>query len=186
MSSKDDGGAGNPSWLLLVYRIPSEPSRLRATAWRRVKSHGAIYLQNSVAALPASAGSERAFRGLRAEITELGGTATLLRADTLAGGADVVAAYNAARDDEYEEVIDKCRDFLTEIESETAVEHFTYAELEENEEDLTKLRRWLDKVATRDTLGAGGAGSARAALGRCETVLEEFAQRVYAADGDGC
>ena len=153
--------------------------------WRRLKSHGAIYLQNSVAALPDSSVAERALRTLRAEIGELGGTASLLRAEALAGGADIVAAYNAARDDEYDEIVDKCRDFLAEIETETAVEHFSYAELEENEEDLTKLRRWLDKVVTRDTLAASGATAARAALDQCVTVLEEFAHRVYAASDDG-
>ena len=41
------------SWLLLIYRVPSEPTRLRAAVWRRLKSLGAIYLQNSAAALPA-------------------------------------------------------------------------------------------------------------------------------------
>jgi hypothetical protein len=41
-------------WLVLVYRIPSDPTRLRATVWRRLKSLGAVYLQNSAAALPAS------------------------------------------------------------------------------------------------------------------------------------
>jgi hypothetical protein len=171
-------------WLLLVYRVPSEPSRLRATVWRRLKSHGAIYLQNSVAALPASASAERALRALRAEIGELGGTASLLRAEALAGGTGIVAAYNAARDDEYEEIVDKCRDFLAEIEHETAARHFSYAELEENEEDLAKLRRWLDKVGKRDTLAAAGSGAAHAALDECAAVLEQFAHRVYAADDD--
>jgi DNA-binding transcriptional regulator PaaX len=174
-----------PAWLVLVYRIPSEPSRLRATAWRRVRSHGAIYLQNSVAVLPCSSANERAFRTLRAEIGELGGTAVLFRADALAGATDLVTSYNAARDDEYEEVIDKCRDFLAEIDKETAAGHVTYAELEENEEDLTKLRRWLDKVVARDTLNAAGAPAARDALQQCEAALEKFAHLVYAADDDG-
>ncbi len=177
--------APRPTWLLLAYRIPSEPSRLRATVWRRLKSHGAIYLQNSVAALPASASNERALRTLRAEIGELGGTASLLRAEALVGGADISAAYNAARDDEYEEIIDKCGDFLAEIEKETAHEHFSYAELEENEEDLTKLRRWLDKVTDRDTLSAAGCAAAEQALVACVTALEGFAAHVYAADDDG-
>jgi CRISPR/Cas system-associated endoribonuclease Cas2 len=178
-------GTPHPAWLLLVYRIPSEPSRLRATVWRRLKSHGAIYLQNSVAALPASASAERALRRLRAEIGELGGTASLLRAETLAGGADILSAYNAARDDEYEEIVDKCRDFLAEIAKETADTHFTYAELEENEEDLAKLRRWLEKITTRDTLAATGAADAATAVEQCVTALEEFAHHVYAADDDG-
>ncbi|WP_279580643.1 hypothetical protein [Fodinicola feengrottensis] len=33
-------------WLLLVYKVPSEPTRLRATVWRRLKGMGAIYLQS--------------------------------------------------------------------------------------------------------------------------------------------
>ncbi|MGH8918302.1 MAG: Chromate resistance protein ChrB, partial [Actinomycetes bacterium] len=54
-----DGGAG---WLVLIYRVPPEPTRLRSTVWRRIKSLGAIYLQNSAAALPAGPGAERALR----------------------------------------------------------------------------------------------------------------------------
>jgi hypothetical protein len=98
-------------WLLLIYRVPTEPSRVRATVWRRLKGCGAIYLHNSVAALPDSPPHERMLRTLRAEISSLAGTAQLFRADALVGGNDVNAAYNAARDDEYEEIVDKCRDF---------------------------------------------------------------------------
>jgi hypothetical protein len=35
------GTPAEPAWLLLVYRIPSEPTRLRATVWRRLKALGA-------------------------------------------------------------------------------------------------------------------------------------------------
>ena len=61
-------------WLLLVYRVPSEPTRLRSAVWRRLKSLGAIYLQNSAAALPAGLGAERALRKLRSEILDMGGS----------------------------------------------------------------------------------------------------------------
>lgn len=171
-------------WLLLTYRIPSEPSRLRAGVWRKLKSNGAIYLQNSVAALPDRPPHERLLRGLRAEITELGGTAQLFRAAALTGGGDVLAAYNAARDDEYEEFLDKCQDFLAEIARETAVGHTTFGELEENDEDLSKLRRWLAKISERDVLAASRAAEAVTPIERCAAALEEFAQRVYGADPD--
>src|SRR6516225_3789559 len=93
--SRDEG------WLLLVYRVPSEPTRLRATVWRRLKSLGAIYLQNSAAALPASAEAERALRKLRREILDMSGTAVLLSCSVLAGEQEVKAAFQAARNDEY-------------------------------------------------------------------------------------
>lgn len=167
---------------MLVYRVPTEPTRLRATVWRRLKGLGAVYLQNSVAALPVSANGERALRTLRNEIQSMGGSAQLLKADALAGHDDLKTIYNEARDEEYAEVISRCHDFLAEIEAETQASHFTYAELEENDEDLTKLRAWFDKIAARDVLGASQREAVRQGLAKAEAALEAFAERVYAAD----
>jgi hypothetical protein len=170
---------------MLVYRIPSEPTRLRAGVWRKIKGLGAIYVQNSVAALPASPAAERAFRGLRAEISEMGGVAYVFTSVVLAGQTQLADTFNAARDDEYEEIVDRCDDFLQQVQKEYDHDHFTYAELEENDEDLTKLKRWLNKVRARDVLGAKGFEAAEAALGTCEQSLEEYAARVYAEEGEG-
>ncbi len=172
-------------WLLLVYRIPSEPTRLRAGVWRKIKGLGAIYVQNSVAALPASPAAERAMRGLRAEIGELGGSAFLLDAGVLAGQAQLLELFNAARNDEYEEIVDRCDDFLAQVHKEYDAHHFTYAELEENDVDLAKLRGWLEKVRGRDAFGASGWAAANEALAGCERVLEEYAARVYAEEVEG-
>jgi hypothetical protein len=181
----DAGEASARRWLVLIYRIPAEPTRLRAAVWRRIKGVGAIYLQNSVAAFPHSAAVERAFRTLRKEIADMGGTAHLMITEMLAGGADVEQAFNVARNDEYEEIIDKCNDFLEQIAKEYRAKHFTYAELEENDEDLVKLRNWFEKVKTRDVLGASGRDEVVEALSKCEAALEEYASRVYAEAGEG-
>jgi hypothetical protein len=180
-------GATVPSgrWLLLIYRVPSEPSRLRATVWRRIKSLGAIYLQSSAAALPASVAAERALRRLRSEILDMSGTAVLLSCEVLAGEADVRAAFQAARDDEYEEIVDKCADFIAGIDKEYAEDHFSYAELEENEVDLVKLRTWLARVRERDVFGAAGQQQALSSLAECEEKLEAYAARVYAEEAEG-
>jgi hypothetical protein len=177
----DDRPAG-PRWLVLVYRVPSEPTRLRATVWRRIKSLGAIYLQSSAAALPASVTAERALRKLRSEILDMSGTAVLLSCDVLAGEADVLAAFQAARDDEYEEIVDKCVDFLAGIDKEYKANHFSYAELEENEVDLVKLKTWLARVRERDVFGASGLQAALSSLAECEERLEAYAARVYAEE----
>lgn len=169
-------------WLMLMYQVPSEPSRLRTAVWRRLKALGAVYVAHSVAVLPESPEAERALRALRAEVGQMGGTAQLVRAEPLLGQADFAAKYNEARDEEYAEVIGRCEDFLAEIEQEAGAGHFTYAELEENDEDLAKLRSWLGKVGVRDVLGASSAEVARAAVTRCEEALEGFAAQVYAAD----
>jgi hypothetical protein len=171
------------TWLTLVYRVPSEPTRHRAAVWRRLRTMGAVYVQNSVAVLPRSPERERALRTLRNEIVEkMEGKAYLLTSTALAGETDLVATVNAARDDEYEEILDKCRDFHAEIDKESAKQHFTYGELEENEEDLHKLEGWFAKVVARDALGASKRPEVEQALVGCARALEEFAAQVYAAD----
>ena len=171
-------------WLLLIYRVPSEPTRLRSTVWRRLKSLGAIYLQNSAAALPASVTAERALRKLRSEILDMSGTAALLSCTVLAGEQEVRAAFQAARDDEYEEIVDKCQDFLAQLKKEYTANHFTYAELEENEVDLVKLKNWLERVRQRDVFGAAGLEPAQKWIAECEEAMEAYATRVYAEEAE--
>jgi len=184
-SASDLGSQLPPGrWLLLVYRVPSEPSRLRAAVWRRIKSLGAIYLQSSAAALPASTTAERAMRKLRSEILDMAGTAVLLSCEVLAGESDIRSKFQEARDDEYEEIVDKCVDFIAGIDKEYRESHFSYAELEENEVDLVKLRTWLQRIRERDVFGAAGRQQAVSSLAECEEKLEAYAARVYAEEGE--
>ena len=178
----DSAGAG---WLLLIYRVPPEPTRLRSTVWRRIKSLGAIYLQNSVAALPASPANERSLRKLRREIVDMSGTAILLTAGALAGESEVRGLFVTARNEEYAEIIDKCEDFLRQVQKEYDENHFTYAELEENEEDLVKLKNWFAKIVDRDVFRADRRPSTERALETCEQSLEAYAARVYAEEAEG-
>ena len=174
-----------PGWLLLIYRVPPEPTRLRSTVWRRIKSLGAIYLQNSAAALPAGPAAERSLRKLRREILDMSGSAVLLSCAVLAGEAEVRNTFQAARNDEYEEIVDKCQDFLRQVQKEYDENHFTYAELEENEVDLVKLRNWFAKIVERDAFGADGRAATEQAIEACEQSLEAYAARVYAEEAEG-
>jgi hypothetical protein len=149
-------------WLMLMYQVPSEPSRLRTAVWRRLKALGAVYVAHSVAVLPESPGAERA---LRAEVGQMGGTAQLVCAEPLLGQADFTARYNQARDEKYAEVMGRCEDFLAEIARKADAGPFSYAELEENDEDLAKLRSWLGKVTARDILGGCGPSRGRQVRG---------------------
>jgi hypothetical protein len=184
-ASSEAGQLRPGRWLLLIYRVPSEPSRLRATVWRRIKSLGAIYLQSSAAALPASTAAERALRKLRSEILDMAGTAVLLSCEVLAGESDIRSQFQDARDDEYEEIVDKCADFIAGIDKEYRDRHFSYAELEENEVDLVKLRTWLQRIKDRDVFGAAGLQQAVSSLAECEEKLEAYAAHVYAEEAEG-
>ena len=71
------------------------------------------------------------------------------------------------------------------MQKEYEASHFTYAELEENEVDLVKLRNWFARIRERDVFGASGRPAAEKALETCEQSLEEYAARVYAEEAEG-
>ncbi len=185
----DDAAVSEPAtatdrWLLLVYRVPSDPTRYRATVWRRLRALGAVYLQNSAAALPAGPAAEKSLRRLRREILDMKGTAVLLSCTALVGGRDVRSLFQAARDSEYEEILDKCRDFHAGLEKEYAASHFTFGELEENEVELVKLNNWFAKVQARDVFGAPLMSGTRETLAKCALALEAYAGRVFEEETD--
>jgi hypothetical protein len=162
------------SWLVLAYRVPGEAARLRMSVWRRLKSAGAVYLVNSVAALPATPSAERLLRRLRSDISRAGGSAQLLRAGPLAGGADLVRLYNAARDDEYAQIIAGCDELLGTIGSWVACRPGP-ADLAAGDRELARLARWADKARARDAFGARQAESATAAVAKCSEALDSLA-----------
>ena len=172
-------------WLILIYKIPAEPTRYRASVWRKLRTAGAIYLQNGVAALPASARGERVMRGIVHEIAGMQGTAHLIQGAALGDEAGLPTAFTAARDAEYSEVLGRCRDFHAELARERAAGNLTFAELEENEEDLAKLEAWLGKIRDRDHFGAPLREDADRALAACRDDLEGFAESVYRAADHG-
>jgi hypothetical protein len=116
---------------------------------------GAIYLQSGVCLLPKTDDHTRRLKMLENDVAEMGGEAVLLETVALdrAQEEKVIARFKADRDEAYREFIDKCDDFEKEIAKETAAEHFTYAELEENDVDLKKLQGWLEKIKKLDFYG---------------------------------
>ncbi len=169
------------NWLLLTYKVPAEPATRRVALWRRLKSLGAIYLQGGVCLLPKTDDHTRRLKMIENDIAEMGGDSLLLESVALnkAQEEKVVGRFKADRDEEYEEFLDKCKDFEAEIAKETTAEHFTYAELEENDVDLKKLQSWLEKIQKLDFYGATLAGEAVKRLKDCEAVLDAYAQRVF-------
>jgi len=182
MKDKEDSGR---EWFVLVYKLPTEPTRYRASVWRKLRAAGAVYLQNGVATLPADPGTERIMRGIVQEVNESGGVSYLLRGGAVGDEAGLVKAFGEARDAEYSEVLDRCREFHAELEKEREAVKFTFAELEENEEDLAKLEAWFGKIHARDRFGAPLATEAERAVAACREYLEDFATSVYEAADHG-
>ena len=75
-------------WLLLLYKVPPEPTANRVSVWRKLKRRGAILLHDSVWVLPPSARTIEELRWLAAEIRERGGEAMLWEASLGLDGTD--------------------------------------------------------------------------------------------------
>ncbi|HET8846656.1 MAG TPA: Chromate resistance protein ChrB, partial [Ktedonobacteraceae bacterium] len=84
---------------------------------------------------------------------------------------------------DYVEFDGRCQDFFREIDQEMADHHWTFAELEENEEDLAKLTSWLRKIQSRDFFPGPHSAQAARQLVRCRQMLDTFMHAVYTAIG---
>jgi hypothetical protein len=94
-------------WLILVYQLPREPSRHRVAVWRKLKTLGAIYLQDGVAALPEDAVTREQLEWLQLRVREAGGEATLWEAKpaTLAEEKALVEDFRSSREETYANII---------------------------------------------------------------------------------
>jgi hypothetical protein len=180
-----EDGFESRRWLLLVYRIKSESSSRRTYVWRQLRQLGAVYLQSAVAVLPDRPELRRELERLGARIRSAGGEVDLLETTSPSAAWEVqlVARFNAARDAEYDEILDSVEGFEDEVRRETRKKRFRFAELEEGEADWEKLQRWFARLTERDFFGAAGRAGAEAALARGRAVLDEFTAEVYRAEG---
>jgi hypothetical protein len=97
------------SWVLLVYKIPREPTSSRALIWRKLKRLGALLLHDAVWVLPATPWTREQFQWLAVEIGELEGEAYLWESHLLLNGqADALVQQFGARVDAiYQEILEE-------------------------------------------------------------------------------
>jgi hypothetical protein len=168
-------------WIVLFYRLPTDDSRARVAVWRELRRSGALHVQQSVVAVPDIEAFAEDVERLRAVLADVGGQVTALRGESLETGDDgrLLQAWNDARDDEYRELAGECAKFLAEIEHEFEIEKFTLAELDEEEAELDKLQRWLERIRHLDVHAAPGGPAAGAAVSEAEAALARYSAAVF-------
>ena len=171
-------------WLLVTASSVGAGDSLRVAVWRKLRSLGALYLQQSVCVLPARPEVEREIRRLVDRVRANGGAARVLRIsfEDVNEEALLVSELQAARDDEYGEVLERVPAFLEELRSERDRDRATYEEVEESEADLERFRTWLAKIDRRDYFNAPRRQEAHAAVERCARALEAFESEAFARD----
>lgn len=172
-------------WLVFAPQTPTTPSSLRVAVWRRLQHAGAVSVQQGLWILPLRQEHEQVFMELLREIQAQGGSGFLFKASSLdaAGNAQIIQRFQDERARNYTEFSGRCQDFGHEIEKETQAHNFTFAELEEIEEDFAKLTSWLRKIQQRDFFPNARSEEATQHLSQCRQLLDTFTRAVYTSAG---
>src|SRR5215470_6466197 len=118
-------------WMVLVYKVPREPTANRAYVWRKLKRLGALLLHDAVWVLPATPWTREQFQWLAVEILELGGEAQLWES----------CLVSPSREDSLRE------QFQTRVDT---VYQEILTELEHKDADLMALSRRYQQIKTQD------------------------------------
>jgi hypothetical protein len=170
-------------WLVLVIKLPAEPTRHRVGVWRELRKCGALSLGQGIWAVPdVPVFADGIARALT--LTEqAGGQAVTLNASgrSAEDASRFQELFTAARSADWTEFLADCGKFEQELAKEIRIAKFTLAELEEEEQSLERLRRWHRDLTARDVFGAPEAAEAGRRLKECAAACEDYAERVFAA-----
>ncbi len=174
--------ASDPQWLLLAYKVPSEPSSNRISIWRELKRLGAYYPQQAVCILPGRSVIREQIGEIRERVANMGGTDTYLEIPYVPDHQhiELVDAFLELARKEYAEIVEECQSkFVKEIEFERFRGNYTFEEAEEIRQDLDKIQRWFDDVTARDWFDSPARAEAHRWVKECGALLEAFETDVY-------
>ena len=103
------------SWLLLLFSLPTNRNTERVAVWRRLKKMGAVQIKTSTYLLPDVSPQYEQFQWLAQQIRDYGGDSTLVRAQEIEGlkKEKLIAMFNDARANEYNELRKSLQSFIT-------------------------------------------------------------------------
>lgn len=164
-------------WLLLIYTLPSQPTRKRAYVWRELKKVGAVYLRDGVAVLPRLPHLEEQIRQVAERIEEYEGTVDVLPSPQFSEARSrvLVAKFQEERLEEYRELYHACVRFLRDVLHQVDADDFGFPDVDNLDSELGRLRRWHEQIVARDYFGAPEAQRVRDILAKCDEAFERFA-----------
>ena len=150
----------------------------RAVAlWRRLRTIGAAGILNGVWALPRTASHARFFKQLQDTVRSQGGRVFVMAVPESSPDTDamIVERFRADRGREYDGSSNAA--MPSSPNSARRRGRHTFAELEENEQELEKLTRWLAKIQARDFFPDERQPQAQKLAERCQKAWRAFLGR---------
>jgi len=181
-----DGVTPEVAWLLLAYTLPPEPSRMRVSIWRRLRKLGAVYMEEGFWVLPNTAKLAVELKSVIQDIQNFQGTASAFLSTALdeTQSQRLRSRLLVSRDEEYAELLGQCERFMTHIAHAISTKRYTFAEVEELEEEMSKLERWLEEIRSRDLFGSGQSNVSLEAIARGRDALHQFTERAFLESSD--
>ncbi len=149
------------SWVLLVYRLPREPSTPRIAVWRRLKRLGAAQLLDGLVALPFDARNKEQLEWVADQVIESGGQASMWIGQPASRTDEfgIINSLSAGIAEEYRAVIAEAASTRD-------------ADPASRRRVLARLRRELHRIRYRDYFPPPEADQARRAVNGLASVVE--------------
>jgi hypothetical protein len=120
-------------WWVLAFQLPAQPAYARVKIWRRLQAVGAASFKNALYLLPPTDEALEDFEWTLREVQDAGGEGLILDARAVQGFADdeIIAIFDAAREEQYRAIAEEIRAFTARFErkrdtpsaEETATQH---------------------------------------------------------------
>jgi spermidine/putrescine-binding protein len=134
-------------WIVLVYKVPSEPSKYRATVWREIKRLGGVYLQNGVAIFPDIDDVSLNVSALALQIRSMDGTEHMFftQSTTQNQSDELIRMFQDARTTEYNDIAPDIETIEERVRGVTSKE-----DIQEVFDELKKLKKNVGTIKGRD------------------------------------
>lgn len=153
--------------------------------WRELRRVGAVQLGQGSWALPDAPPFDGFVDKIVALVGQHEGEVLALSSSAAddATGRRMRVQYDEARRAEWTEFVSECGKCVAELEKEVRLQKFTLAELDEEEQNVDRLRRWHRELRSRDVFESVDEAEIQHELDACTAALDQFTSLVYDAVG---
>jgi hypothetical protein len=165
----------------VFYDVPSEPSKLKVRLWRDFKKMGAIYPHMSICVVPDNEYNRKNLGRLE-KMALIDGKLIKIYGKALAeqDQNEILHIFRVERDKQYDEILEECQEYIDEIHLNIKGRKTSQEEVEEMEEALDGLSRWLGRVKSIDWVeNSASLKRVEKLLEKCEDMLHKFIEVSY-------